>query len=541
MMHAAMSGAAARHPRSLRARVFLIIAGAAFFWQVRATSALQPASPLTEAEARLCALLQGDPTTRLPISDEQVGNLRAFYAARNYQLAWEGSTLSLQQANAARSSLAAAGKDGLDPSEYRANAAAPTSPEADILLTEAVLRYAGDLGTGRVALVNRGSDVSLPTPQLHIVQDLDVALSQGKVTAFLESQRPSAPEYARLAAALAQYDGIAARGGWNALAPPRLESSAKDPAYGQAVLVRLAAEGITLPASSDSEDLEERLATALSRFQQTHGLPVDGKLGKQTLEALNMSAAQRADTIAANLERWRWMPRPLEARYIMVNVPANTLEVVDHGAVILSSRVVAGRPSDPTPILRAEVRGIVVNPPWNVPSKIARREILPKLRRDPQYLEKHDMIVKSDGQIQQLAGPQSALGTLKLDMPNPFAVYLHDTPSRNAFALDKRHLSHGCVRVQAILPLASIVLAGDASSGEATLKDAIASGATQSIPVPGPVPVYFAYWTAFVDDDGTVEFRPDVYGRDERLLTVLHRGGPMRVTQLEAGCAPGQG
>jgi murein L,D-transpeptidase YcbB/YkuD len=541
MAHETIRSAVA-HPqkhRLLLALLFVAAPIAALFWQMRAASAPLSSCPTTSTEAQLCTLLQGEPTARMAISYDQIDNLRAFYAARKFQPAWGGSDLSLQQARAARTDLAGAGKDGLDPAEYRTDERTPWSPQADILLTEAVLRYTRDLRSGRVALVNRGGDVSLPSPRFNAVQELNAALTKGQVVQFLDDQRPSVPQYARLAGALAQYKSIAAHGGWHALPPLPKGGAAGDPAYMDAVQVRLTEERLISAASSDPLSSAERLSAAVSHYQQTHGLRVDGKVGKETLEALNVSVAQRADTIAANMERWRWMPRPIEARYIMVNVPANTLEVVDRGKVILSSRVVAGRPRDPSPILRAEVRGIVINPPWNVPNKIAQREILPKVRRDPQYLAKNDMIVKDNGQIQQLAGPKSALGTIKLDMPNPFAVYLHDTPTRNAFALDKRHLSHGCVRVQAILPLASFVLAGDPVSGKSEVEQAVAAGRTQSIPVAAPVPVYFAYWTSFVDSDGTVEFRPDIYGRDERLLAVLHRGTPVRVTRLAGGCPIG--
>ncbi len=517
--------------------LFLAAFLATLLWQVRSASAPLSECPSANPDARICSLLVGDPTLTLSIAYDRVADLKAFYKARGYALAWNGSEEAEQQARDARAALSSADKDGLDHTEYSVDPRAAL-PYGDILLTEAVLRYAHDLRLGRVEGINRGGDVSLPVPQFDLVRGLSDALSKGTVAQFLAGLRPSAPEYTRLASALARYEDLEANGGWTQLPFVPAGEVEKQPAYVDAVLLRLAAEE-SLPSASDAAGGTERLTAALSHFQQTHGLRVDGNLGKETLDALNVPATRRADIIRANMERWRWMPRPLEARYIMVNVPANSLEVVDHGNVALQSRVVAGRPSDPSPILRAEVRDIVVNPPWNVPTKIAKREILPKLRRDPLYLQKHDMVIKANGQIQQLAGPKSALGTIKLDMPNPFSVYLHDTPSRNAFALDKRHLSHGCVRVQAILPLASIALVGDPTSGQQTLEDTIATGATTTLPVPSPVPVYFAYWTAFVDPDGTVEFRPDIYGRDDRLLAVLRHAGAIRVTRAGAGCPIG--
>ena len=254
-----------------------------------------------------------------------------------------------------------------------------------------------------------------------------------------------------------------------------------------------------------------RLAEALARYRQ------DGQ-------------SEKADTIMANMERWRWMPRPLESRYIMANEAAADLKVVDGDQVILTSRVIAGKPSMPSPILRAEARGIIVNPPWNVPANIARREILPKVRRNPHYLAAHGFVWR-DGQIQQRAGAHSALGRVKLDMPNDFSVYLHDTPGKALFASDKRNLSHGCIRVQEIVPLASVVLTGQADEdGEERVRDAIAQGATRWITAPVAIAVYFSYWTAVPDADGDVQFFPDVYGRDARLLALLRRSSTTRVS-----------
>jgi murein L,D-transpeptidase YcbB/YkuD len=262
--------------------------------------------------------------------------------------------------------------------------------------------------------------------------------------------------------------------------------------------------------------------------------------------------------IVANMERWRWMPRTFEDRYILVNVPQNELRVVDHGTTILRSRAIVGRVTDPTPILRAMVKGFVVNPPWNVPSIIARREILPKLRKDRFYLAKQDMVLR-DGppgdphglrvnwralktmpyRVQQLAGPKSALGRIKLDMPNRFDAYLHDTPGKAAFQLDERFLSHGCVRVQQIMELASIVLTGDPETGISSTQTMIDAGATQRVSAGTPIPVYLVYWTAFQGDDGQLNFRPDIYGRDERLIAQLNGARNARVTLVASACCIG--
>ncbi len=405
--------------------------------------------PGNDARAVLCTLL-ADPSHRLPLSPDQLANLREFYAARNFEPAWNGP-----QAQAALNALANADADGLDPLDYRPASASAESPvERDLLLTSAVLRYVHDLRFGRVPASERGDFVDLPVPTLDLPRELGDAIDRGNVGQFLAVQRPADPQYRRLAEALARYR--------------------------------------------------------------------------------EQGDSQHADTVIANMERWRWMPRPLESRYIMANEAASDLVVMDGGSVVLTSRVIAGKPKMPSPIMRADVHGVIVNPPWNVPPNIARREILPKGRH---YLRAHGFVWRGNGQIQQRPGPRSALGRVKLDMPNGFNVYLHDTPGKAMFARDNRNLSHGCIRVQAILPLAGIVVAGDADadSGEERVKDAIAGGATREIMAQADIPAYFAYWTAVADDSGDVHFFPDVYGRDSRLLAALHRSTATRVSFEDSG------
>jgi len=219
-------------------------------------------------------------------------------------------------------------------------------------------------------------------------------------------------------------------------------------------------------------------------------------------------------------------------------VPAAELHVVESDNRVLNSPVIVGRPKAPTPILRAVALGVTVNPPWLVPPKIARKEILPKVAHNPDYMREHHMVFRENGGIKQLPGEKNALGAIKLELPNRFDVYLHDTPSKKLFNRDDRDVSHGCVRVEKILPLASYALTHDPDSVD-LIASAVARGKTAYFPLNEPLPIYFVYWTAFVDSDGNVEFRSDIYGRDERLLTLLNRHLlSRRVTSLEGACPP---
>jgi len=485
--------------------------------------------------------------------------LRSFYDRRLDAPAWSGNPAAAQDAKTMLAALEHADEDGLDPFAYHAGAAAfriapqtgVEQAERDILLTDGALRYVRELRAGRAELRALDRDVDLPEQPFDAVGALEAALEARDLPMFLAGLAPPHPEYQRLKAALATYRRIAAAGGWLPL-PPLMKGNI---AAGDAgpLRARLALEDDQAVRS----DTPDELAEALKRFQLRHGLDGDGRLVRETLVALNVSASDRAMEIEANMERWRWLPRTLEPVRIVINAAAGELDVASNGESVLSSRVIVGRPQAPTPILRAVATSVTVNPPWNVPSAIARREIWPKLKKNRHYLQSEDMILVNgppgDPQgldidwrglnafpyrVRQLPGPRNALGQIKLELPNRFDVYLHDTPAKEAFELNERNLSHGCVRVQQILPLASYALSSDASAMVAELEKAMASGATEHIAMTRPLPVYFLYWTSFVDADGTVEFRPDVYGRDERLIAQLEsRKAGESFTLALSGCA----
>jgi murein L,D-transpeptidase YcbB/YkuD len=258
------------------------------------------------------------------------------------------------------------------------------------------------------------------------------------------------------------------------------------------------------------------------------------------------------------MERWRWLPSALEADRVMVNAADGQLELWLGGQLVLTSRVVVGKRTSPTPILRAEGAGITVNPPWTVPRSIAVKEILPKLKRNRAWLAQHDMVLL-DGppddpqglrinwraisagsfpyQIRQYPGPRNPLGRIKLELPNRFNVYLHDTPDKAAFERPARQLSHGCVRVEQILPLASYALSADLSAMQ-RISQAIDSGKTSTIPLQRKLPVYFLYWTAVSNLGGETHYSPDVYGRDRRLIAALH-GSRARIASIDLPCTKG--
>lgn len=441
--------------------------------------------------------------------------LRRLYEARNFEPLWTGSKTADANAKLALEALSLADTEGLRAEDYHYTQLVATHPASDeqsaaleLLLTDSLLRYARDLGSGRVRAVEVESDAGLPSVDFDYGSALAGAAANGTLPSFLAALAPKHPEYERLKKALARYRAIETAGGWPALLP----ETTPDSDNAELLRARLAAEDET---AADGD-----LTEALRRYQSRNGLNPDGVLGSRTLAALNTSAATRVGQIRANMERWRWMPRTFEPRRIVVNVPSATLSYIDASVPVLESNVIVGTARQRTPIIRTEAIAVTVNPVWHIPGSIVWREIGPQMRRDPYYLQRHGYVY-AGGRLVQPPGPRNALGRIKFEMPNNFDVYLHDTPSKALFARDSRTLSHGCVRVEQIAPLASLALSGDANMMMEELSNLIATEKTTRIPLDKPIPVYLLYWTAIADDDGHAGFPRDVYDRDPRLLAAL--------------------
>ena len=498
--------------------VVLALAGAAYAQSPSSFPAAASPNPAAAAIEEALA----HPSEPLSAYHLNLNDLRRFYAGRNGMPAWYGSTQQDNDAATALAALESAGADGLDPAAYRLAAirlrqslgSPPAMAEYDVMLTAGVVSYMRDLRVGRIAAAQLENDVELPAVWFDPISTLSAALTSGTLRQSLASLPPPHPEYENLKLALARYRVLQSQGGWPQIATmPKADDEA-----GLALLWRrLAVEDQSLSAERETPAL---LADALKRYQSRNGLEESGAAGKETIAALNIPLSQRIDQIVVNMERWRWLPAFPE-QYIEVNTADATLKVVDHGNVILASRIIAGKRATPTPLFAARVVALTVNPYWNIPTTIARNEILPKERRHPGYMARQHIFVAEDGTLKQRPGADNSLGFLKLEMPNQFNAYLHDTPASSLVARNDRHFSHGCMRVQQIAPLASYVLTGDTAAAREKLDSLIASGVNQRISLDRTLPVYVLYWTAIADQDGSVGFRPDIYGRDGRLLAAL--------------------
>jgi murein L,D-transpeptidase YcbB/YkuD len=475
--------------------------------------------------------------------------LAIFYAQRNFDPVWSGNEQAASRAASVRSALEGADRQGLRSRDYTSALSSwdksPPKPGRDAAaydatLTAALLHYASDLRTGRVKPRDVYRDVNLPPPDFDPTAALSVALKQDSLASFLTDLAPVHPGYSYLVQALAHYRAIVAKGGWPVV--PGSKGFALDGSDKRLAILasRLAFEDPVLAA--DPAPSADAIHDALLRFERRNGLPQDDNVGPDVLKVLNVPATYRVQQIIANMERWRWMPRFLESRYVEVDVPDQSVSYIDSGSALLYSRVVIGKPSTPTPILRTTVEAVIANPFWRIPDDIAARKLLPKLRDKPDYLRTRNMVLAGGPandphgtkinwrhvrvtnlryQIEQSPGPDNALGTILFEMPNDFDVYLHDTPEKNLLSLDMREKSNGCVRVEKIAGLASLVLSGGKDDADSDLADAVASGKTQRIPLENTLAVYMLYWTVIAESDGTVHFRPDRYDRDRRLIAKL--------------------
>jgi murein L,D-transpeptidase YcbB/YkuD len=475
--------------------------------------------------------------------------LQAFYARQGLRPVWSGDAGALPRAFELQRLLSEADQDGLLPDDYALPPLRPAlDPDSlaafDVALSRAALHYAADLASGRVDPAAVESVWTAAPREIDIAAVLDTLLAADRLPALRGTLAPPPPGYARLCAALARYRAIAARGGWAALPGDTLITPADSGPAAAALRARLVAEGDLVGAHDTATRYDVALSAAVRRFQRRHGLAPDGAVGPATLAQLNVPVEHRIRQMELNLERWRWLPRALGERYVMVNSAALDLEVVQHDSVVLRMRAVVGRLDWPTPIVSSRITGLQFAPAWSIPRSIAVQEILPLVRRDTTYLRRHRIRVLSDStrgveidpatvdwsrvtdstfafQLRQEPGGTNPLGGVKFFFPNRFSSFIHDTPFRTAFREPVRTASHGCVRVEGAVDLAVYLLDNPARWPRDSIRRAMKRPEGRWVALRRPIPVHLGYWTAWVAQDGTVEFRDDFYGWDSALERAL--------------------
>lgn len=483
---------------------------------------------------------------------------KAFYEQREFRPAWIEGTSPRPQMKGLMRALRAAEREGLDSELYTVSMLEARHKEAtsgfltekgfdpaeagalDVWLTYLYMRYASDLADGLSNLVHADKAWQIAPEKFDPRAYLEKALTANRIEESLAELTPRTAEYDRLRQLLAQYREQKAKGGWPLVPAVKLKPGQKSP-HVAALAARLAASGDYTgprPPAGVPSSYSLPLQEAVKVFQRRHGLADDAVVGPAVVAAMNVPIDRRIEQVAMNLERWRWLPRDLGDRYILVNIPEMWLDVYEGGKNPLSMRVVVGKTDTPTPIFNDRMTYLVFSPYWNVPPSIAEGETLPALMNDPTFLARNNMeVVDASGNVvdpatidlndpaayrfRQKPGTSNSLGLVKFMFPNQFNVYLHDTPAESLFARATRSFSHGCVRVEDPVALAQYLLRDQPEWTAEHIREAMHAGEERTVKLKTPVPVYLGYWTARVRPDNTVQFRPDVYGIDRRLSARL--------------------
>lgn len=454
--------------------------------------------------------------SRLPAAQQAL--VKRVYELTGGKPIWTAERLrALQQVAAGAERHALPVTDYFD---FVGNAANPET--AEVRSTLAALTYAGALAHGSTQPEQVEELWEMEKNRVDLPTGMVEAISGNRLVDWFESLAPQDIGYKNLSAGYVRYRRLAQAGGWRAF---NLQAGTIEPGNTDsrmpALVSRLVAEG-DLSASAgerlaNSTAYGSDLQSAVRSFQTRHGLGADARIGPGTQRSLGATAENRARQIALNLERRRWLKRDLAPERIEVNTAAAIMVYYRDGRPIHSNRVVVGSVENQTPSLERPFASVVANPPWTVPMGIARREILPK---GPGYLAANDMYVNEQGWVVQRAGPRSSLGYVKFELRDSYAIFLHDTPSKGAFDLSVRQRSHGCVRVQNAVEFARLLL----QPSEAKLAEfdtAQESRKTTRVTTGRPITVRLLYWTAFVDGQGRVAFREDVYNRDAKLAEAM--------------------
>jgi murein L,D-transpeptidase YcbB/YkuD len=421
--------------------------------------------------------------------------------------------------------------------------------DLELLLSDGLLRFAAHLISGRTRAGTFDPQLNDFRHELDLLPIIEQAAA-GNPEQVLRHLEPSAPAYRQLMAALERHRTLEQQGGWPTVPPgPVLAVGDHAPELRlQALRSRLQASGdleAGAPVAEGQYSVE--LADAVRRFQDNHGLTVDGKLGPTTNKELAVPAAERSNSIALTLERLRWLPRDLGQRYLRVDIAAATLALVENGRQVLDMRVIVGQARRPTAIFSDQVRYLVFYPYWEVPHTLAVEDELPKIQADPSWIEKRDFeVLRGWGdharivnpssidwasldrhdfpyRLRQRPGRSNALGRIKFMFPNAFDIYLHDTPRRDLFERSDRRLSSGCVRLENPIELAAELLEGTPLWDRWRIDRVLAAGNQTTVSLLQPVPIHLVYFTAWPDEQGAIHFRRDIYGLDAGLSSDLGR------------------
>ena len=504
-----------------------------------------------------------------------------FYESRGFLPAWVGDEGPTALADSLVRAIENAHREGLEPDDYHLARIRAVYAEArrarraesvvertrladlDLLLSDAFLLYGAHLVGGVVNPTTIHPEWNAVRREADLVALLDSALTTGRIGASLATLLPRHAAYDRLKTALQRYRRIAAEGGWPEQEGVTLRPGSSGP---EVALLRrrlILAGDLPAHAAEPADVYDDALEAAVRLFQRRHGLDPDGVADLETNAVLNTPVEDRIRSVVLNMERWRWLPRELGQRHILVNIAGFDLDVVENDSTVFSTRVMVGQRYRKTPVFSDRMTYMVLSPTWTIPPNILEVDKLPLIRQDPAgYLRANRIRVLSpDGRQVDPAtvdwatvtgttrlrfrmdpGPENPLGQVKFMFPNAHHVYLHDTPGREMFDRTTRAFSSGCIRVERPLELAALLMRGDARWTPERIAAAAGGATEQTVQLPRPYAVHLLYWTAWAEPDGTLHFRPDIYERDAALEEALRlppplagRGSPTRAAGERTG------
>lgn len=502
-----------------------------------------------------------------------------FYGDRDYSLAWFKDNEPVPQVEKFLTVIDRASKEGLDPKSYRVvdiegmlekykqmdgqdSARLELQKKIDIALSASYFNYASDFYRGRVSPQNVSQiDWGVKRNKIKLHKALQTILEERESTYPYYEFEALHKGYTDLRNVLQEYRDIKEKGGWTKIQLTDKKMLKKGDSSEVVLQVR---QRLNPGKKMNTQDpklriFDEGLEKQVKEFQMLHGLEEDGVVGGHTLSTMNVPVDDRIEQILMNMERWRWIPKrlvpkKLDQKFIWVNIPEYKLYIYEDPngdpdaersyEEVMSMRVVVGKTMHSTPIFSDKMEYVVMAPYWNVPNSIVEKEIKPAMLKNPNYLERNNMEIVTKEKnpkpipissidwasvteknfpymVRQKPGPKNSLGSIKFLFPNEHAVYLHDTPADALFSQRERGFSHGCVRVEKPIELAKYVLKDMPEWNESRIRETINGGEEEWVTLPKEIQVYLVYFTTWVDKDGRVHFREDIYGHDKKLKQQL--------------------
>ncbi|WMJ74251.1 L,D-transpeptidase family protein [Cytophagaceae bacterium ABcell3] len=490
-------------------------------------------------------------------------NIHAYYSKRDYQLAWSRNGQLIPQVSMFLNIIINLDKHGLisdleessrikdlhhfvrDHPHPESDLAVTARKSLDIFLTASFFKHASQMWGGVIDPEEAKLEWYTDPKEITYDEKLDSIIDNTEKyrNPFLEYE-PLHPEYKKLKIVLDKYKEINRNGGWPMVEPVNKQLIKGDTGEVIVKLKKRLFAGGDLPVMSESNLFDAHVKKAVKSFQERHGLKPDGIVKGKTLKEINKPVSERITQIIINMERWRWVPERISDSYIIVNIPEFKLHVYEPGKDTWQMNVIVGKAATHTPVFNDEINHIVFSPSWTLPKTIAVEEILPALKRNPDFLESRNMEL-FDGNldnpiqadtirwdtineenfrftIRQKPGLNNALGRVKFMFPNRFMVYLHDTPYGKLFSEEERDFSYGCIRVEEPVLLAQHLLKGQGNWTNERITEAMNSEEEIYVKLQKKMPVYIVYFTTWVDDNDHVHFRNDIYGHDEKLSQLYY-------------------